>query len=57
MDTELLIWVVVFVGGYSAIVGWLLAVALRSKGGDGPVDAASGPRRSGEDAGGSRLPE
>jgi len=35
MDSELLLWVLVFVGGYSAVLGYLLWVALRSRGGQG----------------------
>ena len=30
MDAELLIWILVFVGGYSGVVGYLLWVAIRS---------------------------
>ncbi len=30
MDAELLTWIVVFVGGYVAVLGYLLWVAMRS---------------------------
>jgi hypothetical protein len=33
MDLELVIWVLVFVGGYSVILGYLLWVAMRRTGG------------------------
>lgn len=32
MDWELLIWVVVFVGGYSAVLAYLLRIVWRSRG-------------------------
>jgi hypothetical protein len=38
MDLELLIWVLVFVGGYSVILGYLLWVAMRRR----PEDAPDG---------------
>jgi hypothetical protein len=53
MDLELLIWVLVFVGGYSAILGYLLWVAMRGvrdPGGgtrDPQVDANARPRPPG----------
>jgi hypothetical protein len=48
MDMELLIWVLVFVGGYSVVVGWLLRVALRNQGDSGSADSAgSGPDEAG----------
>jgi len=49
MDLELLIWVLVFVGGYSAILGYLLWVAMR-----GPRDPGAGVRdpEGGPDRGG-----
>jgi len=31
MDIELLVWVLVFVGGYSLILGYLLWVAMRGR--------------------------
>jgi hypothetical protein len=33
MDAELLFWIAFFVGGYSAVVGWLLRIALRERDG------------------------
>jgi hypothetical protein len=29
MDLELIVWVLIFVGGYSAVLGYLLRIALR----------------------------
>jgi hypothetical protein len=34
MDTELLLWMLFFMGGYSAVVGYLLWIVLRK--GDDP---------------------
>lgn len=34
MDTELVIWMLVFFGGYGLIVGYLLKIALSKKPGD-----------------------
>lgn len=31
MDGELIFWIVIFVGGYSLVVGWLLRIALKKK--------------------------
>jgi hypothetical protein len=31
MDTELIVWTIVFMGGYAAILGWLLRIALRRR--------------------------
>jgi hypothetical protein len=31
MDTELILWILIFVGGYTAVVGYLLRIALTSK--------------------------
>jgi len=31
MDSELILWMVFFVGGYSLAVGWLLRIALKSR--------------------------
>jgi hypothetical protein len=42
MDTQLLIWVLVFVGGYSVVVAWLLGVALRNRGDSGPEGPTGG---------------
>jgi hypothetical protein len=30
MDVELIFWILVFVGGYSAILGWLLRSMLKN---------------------------
>jgi hypothetical protein len=35
MDAELIFWILFFVGGYSLVVGYLLRVALKSKGDPG----------------------
>jgi hypothetical protein len=35
MDTELILWTLVFVGGYALALAWLLRIALR-KGREGP---------------------
>jgi hypothetical protein len=29
MDLELIVWIVIFIGGYSAVLGYLLRIALR----------------------------
>jgi hypothetical protein len=42
MDKELLIWVLVFVGGYSLVVGYLLKVALANRGDPGPTAPGDG---------------
>jgi hypothetical protein len=34
MDVELIVWVLIFVGGYAAVLGYLLRIALRK----GPAD-------------------
>jgi hypothetical protein len=52
MDTELLIWVLVFVGGYSVVVGWLLGIALRNQEDPG----SDGSRGSGPDEAGGAPP-
>lgn len=65
MDMHLLIWVLVFVGGYSVVVGWLLGIALRNQGdsgsddsrGSGPDDAGDPPPRRGNGPGVPHLPE
>lgn len=31
MDTELLIWVAIFLGGYGVVLGWLLKIAMSKK--------------------------
>jgi hypothetical protein len=31
MDLELALWIAVFVGGYSAVLGYLLRIALKKK--------------------------
>ena len=54
MDSELLLWVIVFVGGYSLVVAWLLSIALRKKGGE--VGDASGPPGGGGSGGHGRGP-
>jgi hypothetical protein len=29
MDLELIVWILVFFGGYGLVLGWLLSVAMR----------------------------
>ena len=56
MDSELLLWVIVFVGGYSLVVAWLLSIALRKPGeeeGAGGGDAGAGGGSGGGAPGGS----
>jgi hypothetical protein len=50
MDMELLIWVLVFVGGYSVVVGWLLGIALGNQGDPGSDDPGG---RGRDEAGGA----
>ncbi len=40
MDLELVTWIVVFVGGYSVVLGYLLRVALKQK--EGPPGPPTG---------------
>jgi hypothetical protein len=58
MDMQLLIWVMVFVGGYSVVVAWLLGIALRNPGDGGPGESAGGVPGRGDhgDHGTSRPP-
>jgi hypothetical protein len=35
MDLELVAWVLIFLGGYGAVLGWLLRIAMGKKA-DGP---------------------
>ena len=44
MDLELLVWVIVFVGGYSVILGLLLWVAMRGAGDRGSGSGNRAPR-------------
>lgn len=44
MNMELVVWVLVFVGGYSVVLAWLLRVALGAKPpAAGPPQAGPGP--------------
>jgi hypothetical protein len=55
MDSELLLWVIVFVGGYSLVVVWLLSIALRKPGeeeGGGVGDTSIGDGSGGQTSGG-----
>lgn len=36
MDAEIIIWALVYVGGYGLILGYLLSVAFRNPGDGGP---------------------
>ncbi len=46
MDWELAVWILVFVGGYSAVLGYLLMIALRkgAKASDEEVPPGGEPR-------------
>ncbi len=52
MDVELIFWILVFVGGYSAILAWLLMRMLRSGGGS-PHGGGGPPGDGGHGGGGS----